>query len=104
MAIGTLQDRDLGSLVNTDGNNWARRVLGVGADGSSSSTSLGGYSFTNLISDWPFLAVGNKVLAFYPTNTTEEYSFQDSSTQILRLRVTYSNPSKKIFTALERIA
>ena len=92
---------DLGFVSGV--NEFARKVIGVGPDGSLANTSIGGYSFTQLLGDWPMLAVGNKIEATYPSATTEEFSFTSiADGEVLRLRVTYTNSTKDVFSSVER--
>jgi hypothetical protein len=99
----SIEDAQLKSFFRIAEQDFARKVLGVGEDGTSTTISIGGYSFQQLLGDWPLLAVGNKIVATYPSGAIEEFSFQNTGGEVLKLRVTYSNPSKNTFVSVERI-
>lgn len=49
-------------------------------------------------------AVGRKVVITYPSSTTELYSFQQGSTVLIQITVTYSDATKASVTNVERTA
>lgn len=57
------------------------------------------------INNWVFSKVGNYIDITYPNSTTEDYSYKKAdNTEVLRLRLTYSNSSKNDLTRVERTA
>lgn len=57
------------------------------------------------IVNWKYSKVGNHILFTYPSNTIEEQSYRrGDNSEVLRLRITYTNSSKTQIERVERIA
>lgn len=99
----TRQEKDYWSFVELSGKtDWARKTRIVGANGEDLTTEIDGSSYLNLINLWPILAVGNNILATYPSTTVEVYSFRKNTTVVLVLNVEYTDTTKEFLYKLER--
>lgn len=104
MASETLQDRDIFAFKEISDRNWARQTTVVGANGEDLTTEIDGKNYLNLINLWPFLAVGNNILASYPSSTSETYQFRKSLTVVLSVLVEYTDTTKNYLSKIERTA
>lgn len=58
---------------------------------------------SNEFGSWALKAIGNKITRIVINSTTEEYSFEKNSVELMRIRVIYTNASKDDFVSVERI-
>lgn len=58
----------------------------------------------NPLENWALQAVGNNILASYPSATTEVYKYRQVTTVVYELTVTYTNSTKEVFLSVERTA
>ena len=68
-------------------------------------TGQGDVFTQKIINDWKYLKVGNHIKFLNPSSTTEELSYRrGDDTEVLRIRITYTNASKSLVDEVRRIA
>lgn len=57
---------------------------------------------SNDLGNWVFKKVGRSIVKSVINSTTDDYSYQEASVEIFRIRVVYTNSSKNDFLSVER--